>query len=224
MAKFVQTLIDKAAVLSQMHGGYASKQELCGFLGTASIDLFNSYLPKRVGTSRAGGGPSSYQVNTYADRALNAFLKTATFAPFGNPDYAAPDDMVYPTALTLAGVKYPVDVLDDDQVVYVLNDEVFGPDKNFPKAEVLPNGHYRLYPTPTTALTIKYLALPPVPVYAQMLDATTNLVYDDANSVDVGWSRQYEMTLIQAILRLLAENTANGQLMQAANMLTQESL
>lgn len=222
MPKFVQTIIDKTAVLSQMHGGYASKQELAGFLGTASIALFNTYLPKRVGASRTNG-PASYQANTYVDRALNGFLKVANYFPTGQPIYTAPDDMAYPTALSVAGAKYPVDVLDDDQVVYVLNDDVFGPDKDFPKAQVLP-GHYRILPTPTATFTINYLAYPPVPVYAETYDATGNASYDDANSVDVGWNRLFEMLLIQGTLRLLAENTGNGPLMQAANMLTQESL
>ena len=231
MAKFVQILIDKAAVLSQMHGGYASRQELAGFLGTASVALFTTYLPKRTGGNRPGA-PASYQVNTYVDRALTVFLRERQYErnPEGRQgeitatgELTAPGDMVYPTALETGGGTYPVDILDDAQKVYGLNDPIAGPAPQFPKAVVRPGNKYRIYPVPATA-TLTYLALPPVPVYAETLDANNDLVYDDAASVDVGWGRQHEMTLIQATLRLLAENTGNGQLMQAANALTQESL
>ena len=235
MPKFVKDLVEKAALQATMQGGYVPKQEIVQMLGTASVELFNFYYGKPT-QDRRGSRIVAYQVSTQVSDALQPFLKSQSyvginFSP-GAGELAilpggvlnAPADMVHPTALETSTGLAPVDVLDDMQKVYGLNCPISGPTPDFPKATVRPASGYRIYPTPAGA-TLAYLALPPVPVYAEDVNVTTGLAtYNDANSVDVGWGRQHEPELISRTLRLLAQATRDGQLSQTAAALTQDNI
>ena len=216
-----------------MQGGYVPRQEIVQMLGTASVELFNHYLGNASGLRNGKQAPAvAYQVSTRVDRALNPFLRERIYNPelnvallniSANGTIAAPTDMVYPTALLAGEADAPVDVLDDMQRVYGLNDPIAGPTADFPKAIVRPGNGYRIYPKPST-VTLTYLALPPVPTYVETYDEETGeATYDNGASVDVGWGRQHEPELLERTLRLLAQATRDGQLSQTADRLTQEN-
>ena len=232
MAKFVKDLAEKAALLATMQGGYVPNQEIARLLGMASVELFNFYYGKPT-SDRRGGRIVAYQVSTQVSDALQPFLQEQAYSNnFPNAGelpiafdgtITAPADMVHPTAFETAEGVAPVDILDDGQKVYGLNDPINGPTAHFPKAVQRPGGKYRLFPTPTGA-TITYLALPPTPVYAEAYDVNGVASYDDVNSVDVGWGRQHEPELIERTLRLIAQATKDGQLASTAVALTSDNI
>lgn len=229
MPKFVYDLVEKTALQATMQGGYVPKREIVKMLATASIDLFNTYYGKPTGLRNGRQAPAiAYQVSTQVADALQPFLKEAVYGAGGldisdNGTITAPADMVHPTGLETANGLAPVDVLDDSQKVYGLNCPIAGPEAAFPKAIVRPNNGYRVYPAPT-GVTLTYLALPPAPTYVETYGPDGTAIYDDANSVDVGWGRQHEPELIERTLRLLAQATKDGQLTQTASALTQDNI
>ena len=231
MAKFIKDLVDKIALQATMQGGYVPKQEIVKMLATASIDLFNTFYGKAKGLHNGKGTPAiAYQVSTLVTDALHPFLReqlygtgagTMPIAPDGSID--APAGMIHPTAFETGNGAYPVEVLDDGQKIFGLKDPAFGPTADFPKATVRPGTGYRIYPVPA-AVTITYLTLPPTPVYVETYGGNGVAAYDDVNSVDVGWGRQHESTLIDMTLIRLAQSIKDGQLMQTSTALAQESL
>lgn len=233
MPKFVYDLVDKIALQATMQGGYVPKQEIVKMLATASTDLFNTYYGKPSGLRNGRQTPAiAYQVSTQVADALQPFVKewfwgrnlpSDAIVITEDGTVQSPPDMIHPTAFETSDGLAPVDVLDDMQRVYGLNDPIAGPTKDFPKAIVRSGGRYRIYPTPTRA-TMLYLALPPIPTYREVYDLNGIATYDDVNSVDVGWGRQHEPELIERTLRLLAQATRDGQLTQTAGALTQDNI
>ena len=235
MPKFVYDLVDKIALQATMQGGYVPKQEIVKMLATASTDLFNTYYGKPSGLRNGRQTPAiAYQVSTQVADALQPFLREQRYSGsgpalagdqilYGDGHFFAPSDMIHPTSFETSDGLAPVDVLDDMQRVYGLNDPIAGPTKDFPKAIVRPGGKYVVYPAPTV-VTLTYIALPPIPTYREVYDLNGIATYDDVNSVDVGWGRQHEPELIERTLRLLAQATRDGQLTQTAGALTQDNI
>ena len=79
MAKLVKDLVENAALLATMQGGYVPKQEIARLLGLASVELFNFYYGKPT-LDRRGGRVVAYQVSTQVSDALQPFLKEQVYS------------------------------------------------------------------------------------------------------------------------------------------------
>jgi hypothetical protein len=175
---------------------YQDREDVMDAIHNASMTLFmqrygnpQEYQPGRP-LPRVG-----YQLTQKVTDDLRGFLRELTYAPdpavgeefITGSQIQFPQDMAHPTSLTWKDADYtsPVIQVDDDKVAEKLRCPITGPTAEFPVAEVLSDG-VRVYPQPTGKLTLKYLAYPVRPHYATTLVGGEE-VYDDANSIDIGW-------------------------------------
>ena len=226
MPKLVYNLVETIALQADMVSGYVSKQVIVGLLGRASEELFNHF----VGRSDEHKPGPHVGVNTRTTLALGPFMRNQAYRaqPIGTQlplvagQFTLPDDYGYLDSYNLPGAD-TVDQVDGYELRLRLACPVTGPVAQYPIVTTVENGDKRVYPTDATAVDVLYYTLPPKPVYAETLDGNNNLVYNDAASADVGWSRDHGPELLQRTLRLIAQATKDGQLVATAGAITQDN-
>lgn len=226
MPKLVYDLVESIALQADLVSGYVPKQVIVRLLKDASEQLFNHF----VGRSDERRPGPHIGLNTRTTLALGPFMRTQAYRaqPIGTQlpliggQFTLPADYGYLDSYSMPGSDV-VDQVEGYELRLRLADPIAGPATQFPIVTTVENGDKRVYPSEATSVDVLYYTLPPRPVYAETLDANNNLIYNDAASVDVGWTRDNSPALIQRTLRLIAQATKDGQLAGTAGALTQDN-
>jgi hypothetical protein len=188
--------------------------------------------------------PQGYQLTEVIDMALHPFLQVQRYVksfpgqgelPLGpegvllfprklDPNTGLPTDenyFQYPTALYLAGAQQwrkP----NDNALQQMLANSLTAPTLKQPVYVSVPGG-FKLFPDTIEVVDLQFLAAPPRCMFAEKADPDNEFerIYDDDNSIDIGWE---DVTAINEIIAH-ATKTLGGQVkdQQAVNQATQTS-
>ena len=226
MPKLVYELVETIALQADLVSGYVPRQVIVRLLGRASEQLFNHFVG-RSDTRRPG---PHIGLNTRTTLALGPFMRTQAYRaqPIGTQlpliggQFSLPVDYGYLDSYSMPGADV-VDQVEGYELALRLADPIAGPGPQYPIVTTVANGDKRVYPPEATSVDLLYYTIPPVPVYAETIDANNNFVYNDAASVDVGWTRDHAPELVQITLSLIAQTTKDGQLAGTAGALAQDN-
>lgn len=227
--------------------GYVSAAELSETIYQASNTVFGQYRG-HPGLYRPGQPLSarSYQLNDVIDVALHPFLVDFAYDsdpsawPYGarpissdgvilfpvitdaNGAATLENSFQYPTSIRIAGARKVTEV-NDNAVSSREANSLTAPTLLDPIRSSVPGG-YRIRPLTVPSLTLQALCAPPRCKYMETLlnPGDFELVYNDAASVDVGWT---DVTAINEIiayaLRLLGGQINDPSSIQLANQTNQ---
>ena len=120
------------------------------------------------------------------------------------------------TVKTAAGVKeysFPIEKTDDELFDNRNSNSVTKPTHRFPVINYQ-DDHARIRPKTIRHIVLTYLTAPTAPVYAQKAQAGVN-VYDAANSVELQWSFDCQINVLQIALQHLGLKANRLDIVQA---------
>lgn len=164
--------------------------------------------------------PVSYQITKMVSEHLRPLVKGETI-PVTNGSFFVPQDFLYPTSLRLSKNGGKVDIVDDDKVSDRLASKIRIVDKDHPIVEISGNG-YTVHPsTGVPSVYLKYLKIPPKPVYSTDI-LGDNEVYNDSKSVDLVWNGMAKEEIIARALQALGLNVKDGTVLNFGQYKTQQ--
>jgi len=227
VAKRIFNLVERIALLASQQGGYASRQDIAGHVGTASQQAWNALIPAK---SQRAVGPG---LNRSLDGRLTPFLRELVYLPsVGSGPLAIDIDGRF--SLPEPGYVSFYQVEGADSVEEVpgmgwgqrLRDPNCGPTTRayiVRDVEHGPIGHgHQIAPIPEK-MVLNFYAQPTEPVYFESYvnDVAT---YDDTRSVDTGWGTEMDPELMVRALRLMGVEIRDPALQAVAAQLTAESV
>jgi hypothetical protein len=202
MAKFIKSVHDRI--------NFAIKKGLTGYIPPAKIDeevhaesmnLWKKYIDEFERTQKI----SMYLKN------FQAGVETVALTS-GSGLMAVERD--YITRVTTSDDK-KVEIIEQGSWDDRINNPVKVPTTEYPVCMIYGSFAIQVRPTTVSQVKIWSLAKPTRPVYAYTVSGT-RYVYDDANSVDIGWSEELYDEIMNRVLANIGLNMRELVLMQAS--------
>lgn len=178
-----------------------------------------------------------YGINTKTHDGLAPFKASVDYTTDSNGAYTVPSNLNYMHLLGIDVVvndgtvpspydqnrRWKVDMVNEDELSERLNSQLKQPTQTSPVGIITGVGAIQLYPKAAYAGTIKYLRRPAVPKYGYTQSGDT-ISYDSGTSTQLEWTEPYLSQVIFKALQFLGINLDNPQLVQQANLLTQQNV
>lgn len=195
-------------------GRFFSHKEKMAALHRAQIELFYFYYGNPA--SYQAGRPVSrvaFQMTQAVSSALQPFMVNEAGLVSSNGFYEAPEEMAFPLALkTPAQVK--IVIVDNDKWADRIQSKIVPPTEAHPIAKITETG-WQVKPETIGSIKLDYLTMPVEPVYAEKV-VDGEIVFDEANSIDLAWKKMQYNELLSRALVHLGLNVKDAAVMQVA--------
>lgn len=205
--------------INKSQGGWYPPEELTLIVDRAQKTLYNTYYTK-------------YSTSQRLDDALAPFKVDYQFTNITSPNGLITTPADY---LDLLGIytivtgsdnitrKKPVEVVNEEELVYRLNSQVVPVTVNQPIAVIKQDWNIQLYPEQAQAGIVMYLRQPVTPVYAYSVVSGRVIVYNEADSVQLEWSDKDVETILLIALNGLGINLSEADILQWSELKTQQN-
>lgn len=205
--------------INKSQGGWYPPEELTRIVDRAQRTLYNTYYTKYATSQRLDDALAPFKVD---------FQFTLVSTPGGL--ISTPDNY-----LDLLGIytivtgsdnitrKRPVEIVNEEELVYRLNSQVVPVTVDDPIGIVKATWDVQLYPAQAQAGIMMYLREPVAPFYAYSVVSGRVIVYNQGASTQLEWSDKDIETIILIALNGLGINLGEADIMQWSEIKTQQN-